>query len=206
KIMFKTPFILPLIYPSLTWKVNTNEKVIYLTFDDGPIPEVTEFVLKQLAVYNAKATFFCIGENVRRYPNIFEKVMNSEHSIGNHTFNHLNGWKTDNEVYLQNAALCQSELEKHGVSTNLFRPPYGRIKFSQISEMTDHKLIMWDVLTKDYNQTVAKEKVLNKTLKYTEAGSIIVMHDSLKAFSSMRYALPIVLEEFSNRGYRFDKL
>jgi peptidoglycan/xylan/chitin deacetylase (PgdA/CDA1 family) len=204
--MFKTPFILPLIYPSLTWKINTNEKVIYLTFDDGPIPEVTEFVLKQLAVYNAKATFFCIGENVRKHPDIFEKVVKSGHSIGNHTFNHLNGWKTDNEVYLQNVRLCKIELEKHGVFTNLFRPPYGRIKFGQIIRMSHYKLIMWDVLTKDYNKAIAKEKVLNKTLKHTEAGSIVVMHDSLKASFSLRHALPKVLEEFSNRGYRFDKL
>jgi peptidoglycan/xylan/chitin deacetylase (PgdA/CDA1 family) len=204
--MFKTPFILPLIYPSLTWKINTNKKVIYLTFDDGPIPEVTEFILKQLAVYNAKATFFCIGENVRKHPGTFEKVMNGGHGIGNHTFNHLNGWKTDNETYLQNVALCRLELENHGVKTNLFRPPYGRVKFCQISELIDYKLIMWDVLTKDYNQKIAKEKVLYKTLEYTEAGSIVVMHDSLKAFSSVRYALPKVLEEFSKRGYRFDKL
>lgn len=204
--MFKTPAILPLIYPSLTWKIKTSEKVIYLTFDDGPIPEVTEFVLEQLALYKAKATFFCIGDNVRKHPDIFQKIIADDHSVGNHTFNHLNGWKTDNKTYIKNVALCQDEIEKHGVKTNLFRPPYGRIKFSQILKLVDYKIIMWDVLTKDYNQGVDKEIVLNKTLKHSEAGSIVLMHDSLKAYENMRFSLPKFLEVFSDKGYRFEKL
>ena len=109
--MFKTPFVLPLIYPKLTWKIPTEEKVIYLTFDDGPIPKVTDFVLKQLAKYNAKATFFCIGDNIRKYPEIFVRLLEDGHSIGNHTFNHLNGWKTDNKTYKENIELCESWLQ-----------------------------------------------------------------------------------------------
>lgn len=190
----------------MTWKVKTAEKVIYLTFDDGPIPDVTEFVLEQLAEFNAKATFFCIGDNVLKHPDIFRKIIEGGHSVGNHTFNHLNGWKTDNATYFDNVALCQAEIEKHGVSTNLFRPPYGRIKFSQLSKLADYKIIMWDVLTKDYNQNVGKEIVLNKTLKHSEAGSIVLMHDSLKAYENMRFTLPKFLEEFGNKGYRFEKL
>lgn len=204
--MFKTPFILPLIYPSLTWKVKTAEKVIYLTFDDGPIPEVTEFVLKQLAEYGAKATFFCIGDNVRKNPDIFQKIIAAKHSIGNHTFNHLNGWKTDNKIYLQNVELCRLELEKQGIKTNLFRPPYGRVKFNQISQLSDYEIIMWDVLTKDYNKQVEKEVVIANSLKHTESGSIVVMHDSLKAYPTMSILLPKLLKYFSGLGYRFDKL
>ncbi len=204
--MFKTPFILPLIYPSLTWRVKTDEKVIYLTFDDGPIPEVTEFVLEQLAIFNAKATFFCIGDNVRKHPDIFDRTVAGGHSVGNHTFNHLNGWKTDNKTYLNNVALCQAEIEKQGVKTNLFRPPYGRIKFSQIAKLADYMIIMWDVLTKDYDQSIEKQIVFNKTLKHSEAGSIVLMHDSVKAVENMGFTLPKFLEKFSNEGYRFEKL
>lgn len=204
--MFKTPFILPLIYPSLTWKVKTNEKVIYLTFDDGPIPEVTEFVLEQLTVFNAKATFFCIGDNVRKNPDIFQKIVKAGHSIGNHTFNHLNGWKTDDKTYWQNIEQCKSELEKQGIFTNLFRPPYGRIKFSQISQLSYYEIIMWDVLTKDYNPEVSKEIAINKSIKHTKSGSIVVMHDSIKAYPTMSFLLPQILKHFTDRGYRFDKL
>lgn len=205
--MFKTPFILPLFYPELVWKKNTQDKVIYLTFDDGPIPEVTEFVSKNLAKFDAKATFFCIGENVVRYPELLSKLIDDEHSIGNHTHNHLNGWKTPPQEYCDNVAKCDAILQEHGVMTKLFRPPYGQIKKSQIRTLiTDYELIMWDVLSKDYNHKISQETAWQQCQKHTSPGSIVVFHDSLKAAATMQYVLPRFLEHFSSLGYRFDKL
>lgn len=205
--MFKTPFVLPLIYPDLTWKIKTKEKVIYLTFDDGPIPEITEFVLKTLKEYNTQATFFCIGENIQKHPDIFKKLVEGNHSIGNHTHNHLNGWKTEIDTYVDNVWQCDEILKQHGVETQLFRPPYGRIKKSQIKTLTtNYKLVMWDILTKDYNRSVNKETSLQRCIKQTEPGSIVVFHDSIKAAHNMQYILPRYLSYFTSLGYKFDKL
>lgn len=205
--MFKIPFFLPLIYPKLIWSINTEEKIIYLTFDDGPIPEVTEFVLDTLNKFNAKATFFCIGENVRKHPDIFYKVIEEGHVIGNHTYNHLNGWKTADNDYVQNVQKCDDVLKEHGVTTNLFRPPYGRIKKKQINSLVaDYRLIMWDILTKDYNPAVNEQTALRKCKSKSSPGSIVVFHDSIKAFPRMRYVLPNFLQYFKSLGYRFDTL
>ncbi len=205
--MFKTPFILPLVYPELVWKKNTQDKVIYLTFDDGPIPEVTEFVRKTLAKFDAKATFFCIGENVAKYPELLSNLIADEHSIGNHTYNHLNGWKTPTLEYCDNVEKCAAILRDNGVITKLFRPPYGRIQKSQIRVLIpDYELIMWDVLSKDYNPNIDKETSWQQCKKHTSAGSIVVFHDSIKALATMQYVLPRFLEYFSSLGYRFDKL
>ncbi|MDQ0969765.1 peptidoglycan/xylan/chitin deacetylase (PgdA/CDA1 family) [Flavobacterium sp. W4I14] len=179
--LIKSPLLLKWYYPSLLWNKSRTEKVIYLTFDDGPIPNVTDFVLKTLKVFNAKATFFCIGDNIVKHPEVFERVKNDGHAIGNHTFNHLKGWKTDNETYLQNTLKCQ-ELTQ----TNLFRPPYGRIKKSQISnlksQISGFQIVMWDVLSGDFDTKLSPEKCYQNVIKHTENGSIIVFHDSLKAF------------------------
>lgn len=205
--MFKTPFILPLIYPNLTWKINTQDKVIYLTFDDGPIPEITEFVLQALDEYNAKATFFCIGENIEKHPEIFRKIIESGHSVGNHTYNHLNGWKTADDLYIRNMQQCQEVLQQHGVATKLARPPYGRIKKSQIKALTtNHELIMWSVLSKDYNPKVLKETALRQSIKHTQNGSIVVFHDSIKAYATLQFVLPRFLKHFSSLGFRFGSL
>jgi peptidoglycan/xylan/chitin deacetylase (PgdA/CDA1 family) len=202
--LHKTNFLLRAFYPRFAWRVPTREKVIYLTFDDGPIPDVTEFVLETLQNHQAKATFFCIGDNVKKHPGIFQQVHQAGHSIGNHTFNHLNGWKTEDEPYLENIRKCQQQL---GQPTRLFRPPYGRLKRSQGHEvLKTHDVIMWDVLTGDFSLSLQPEVVLQKTLKYTEPGSIILFHDSLKAWPRMSYALPRVISHFSERGYRFDGL
>lgn len=202
--LHKTNFLLRALFPRYTWRVPTREKVIYLTFDDGPIPEVTEFVLETLQQHQAKATFFCIGDNVRKHPGIFQRVQTGGHSIGNHTFNHLNGWKTEDQPYLENVRQCQQEL---GVSTRLFRPPYGRARRSQAAEiLKTHDVIMWDVLTGDFSQSLTPEVILQKTLKYTEPGSILLFHDSIKAWPRMSYALPRVLDYFSEQGYRFERL
>ena len=198
----KNPILLKKMYPSLIWDMPNTTKSIYLTFDDGPIPEVTPFVLETLDRYNAKATFFCIGDNVRKYPEIFEQVKRAGHSIGNHTFNHLNGWKTDTNVYLENIELCNSFTE-----TKLFRPPYGRILPSQIKGIKknypDTKIIMWDILSGDFDLNIDADKCFKNATQATESGSIIVFHDSLKAYPRLKSALPRALEFWSNEGYRF---
>jgi len=203
--LIKSPLLLKWYYPSLLWNKSRTEKVIYLTFDDGPIPNVTDFVLKTLKVFNAKATFFCIGDNIVKHTEVFERVKNDGHAIGNHTFNHLKGWKTDNGTYLQNTLKCQ-ELTQ----TNLFRPPYGRIKKSQISnlksQISELKIVMWDVLSGDFDTKLSPEKCYQNVIKHTENGSIIVFHDSLKAFDRLSYALPKVLAYFTEKGFTFSTL
>lgn len=203
----KTNFLMRALYPNFIWRKSTQEKNIYLTFDDGPIPDVTEFVLETLAAYNAKATFFCIGDNIQKHPDIFQKVINGGHSIGNHTFNHLRGWATDDDIYFENIEQCKDEILNRGVVSNLFRPPYGRIKRSQSSIVsTDYQIIMWDVLSGDFSQKLSPTTVLEKTLKHTEAGSIVLFHDSIKANENMSFALPRFLEHFSEKGFRFEQL
>lgn len=189
------------VYPEFLWRLDEDERVIYLTFDDGPIPDVTEFVLEQLDKFAAQATFFCIGDNVRKHRDVFYQVIEAGHLVGNHTFNHLNGWKTDDGDYLHNIAECQRELR---IETGLFRPPYGRIKKSQATDvLADYKIVMWDVLSGDFDRSLPAEVCLRKTISYTEPGSIVVFHDSLKAWPTMRYVLPRMLAHFAERGYEF---
>jgi peptidoglycan-N-acetylglucosamine deacetylase len=202
--LHKSNFLLRAAYPRFRWRVPTKEPVIYLTFDDGPIPDVTESVLETLRQYKAKATFFCIGDNVRKHPSIYQQVLSSGNAIGNHTFNHLNGWKTEDAVYLENFAQCQQQLNN---ATNLMRPPYGRIKRSQAREvLKTHEIIMWDVLSGDFSPNLTPETVLKKTIQHTEPGSILLFHDSLKARRNMEFALPRVLDHFAQKGYCFDLL
>jgi len=200
--LHKSNFLLRTVYPEFWWKVEGDvEPTIYLTFDDGPIPDVTEFVLEQLDRYAAQATFFCIGDNVRKHRNVLYQVLEAGHMVGNHTYNHLNGWKTDDETYLENVQSCQHVL---GVETALFRPPYGRIRKTQAAQvMEHHSVVMWDVLTGDFDQTLAPDVCLKKSIQHTEPGSIIVFHDSLKAWPNMRYALPRLLAHFAERDYTF---
>ncbi|WP_342329419.1 polysaccharide deacetylase family protein [Pedobacter sp. FW305-3-2-15-E-R2A2] len=203
--LVKSPLLLKWYYPSLIWNKTRAQRVIYLTFDDGPIPDVTDFVLKTLKSFNAKATFFCIGDNIQKHPDVFGRLKSEGHRIGNHTFNHLKGWKTEDQVYLQNFRQCQ-EL----TNTNLFRPPYGRIKKSQISslrtELPELQIVMWDVLSGDFDLKLAPQKCYEQVIKHTENGSIIVFHDSLKAFDRLKYALPRALQYFSEQGFRFETL
>jgi peptidoglycan/xylan/chitin deacetylase (PgdA/CDA1 family) len=203
--LVRSPLLLKWYYPQLTWNKTRDHKVIYLTFDDGPIPDVTDFVLKTLNSFSAKATFFCIGDNILKYPQIFESIKNDGHGIGNHTFNHLKGWDTSDDVYFQNFQKCQGQTD-----TNLFRPPYGRIKKSQIAQIKSSypamEIIMWDTLSGDFDTKLSPERCLTNVIKYTRNGSIIVFHDSLKAFDRLYYTLPKVLEHFSQLGYRFEQL
>jgi peptidoglycan-N-acetylglucosamine deacetylase len=211
-LFFRTPFFLPWFLPALTWRVTTHKKEIFLTFDDGPVPGPTEFVLETLERFNAKATFFCIGDNIRKHPEVFAKVVSGGHSRGNHTFNHLKGWNHSTEKYLQNIELCTNQIatvssRQSTVDSRLFRPPYGRITKSQIRSVKQtHKIIMWDVLTQDYRQSLSKENCLLGTLKATRPGSIVVFHDSLKAERNLTYVLPKYLEHFSKEGYIFSAL
>jgi len=203
--LIKTPFWLRWLYPGLVWRKTSEKPVIYLTFDDGPIPQVTPFVLSVLEKYNAKATFFCIGDNIRKHPDVFQMLIAGGHAIGNHTFNHLKGWKTKDEVYLENFRLCD-DLTK----SKLFRPPYGRVKRSQVSKLKNEyprlKIVMWDVLSGDFDLNLRPEKCLQNVLESTESGSIVVFHDSLKAFERLEYVLPRALEFWTKKGYSFEAL
>jgi peptidoglycan/xylan/chitin deacetylase (PgdA/CDA1 family) len=200
--LVKTPWLLKKLYPNLIWSARPGARCIYLTFDDGPIPIVTPFVLNILKQYNAKATFFCIGDNVARHPDIFEEVKNGGHAIGNHTFNHLKGWKAKNQDYLDNFIQADKILD-----TPLFRPPYGRIKRAQIKLLNNArpglKIIMWDVLTGDFDMSLKPEECLKNVLKHTQDGSIIVFHDSVKAFPRLKHVLSLALEHWRKEGYSF---
>jgi peptidoglycan/xylan/chitin deacetylase (PgdA/CDA1 family) len=200
--LVKTPFFLKWLYPSLTWHKSRDSKIIYLTFDDGPVPVVTPFVLKTLAKYRARATFFCIGDNIKKYPHIFSEIGVAGHRTGNHTFNHLRGWSTPDDLYIENVKKCAGL-----VHSDLFRPPYGRSRRSQLRELQkDYSIIMWDVLSGDFDTSVSPATCLDNVLKHTENGSIIVFHDSGKAFERLEYTLPKALEHWVEQGYTFGTL
>lgn len=189
------------------WDVPTTEPIVYPSFDDGPHPTITPWVLDQLMAHNAKATFFCIGKNIEQYPNVYKRIIEEGHAVGNHTQNHLNGWKTSTPKYLDNIAEATKWID-----SPLFRPPYGRIRSKQADKIkeamkrSDAKIVMWDVLSADFDQEITSEQCVKNVLDNTTAGSIIVFHDSEKAFANLSHALRIVLKELTNRGYRFEKL
>ncbi|WP_367391531.1 polysaccharide deacetylase family protein [Lewinella sp. LCG006] len=200
--LIKTPKFIQELFPNFTWKIPSEDKVVYLTFDDGPIPGVTPWVLEQLAQYNAKATFFCVGNNIEKHPEVFEQVRAGGHSIGNHTFNHLNGWSSDNLPYFHNIRHC-ANLTK----TVLFRPPYGKLRPRQTQFLLRHyRIVMWDVLSGDFDPNITEEQCLLNVTRNVEPGSIVVFHDSLKAEEKLRYALPKALAYFAEQGYRFEAL
>lgn len=207
KYFIKTPWWLKKIYPSRLWRVDTKDKIIYLTFDDGPHPEATLFVLDELKKYNAKATFFCIGKNVAAYPGIYGRILNEKHATGNHTYNHLNGWKTVTKEYLDDVAEAACYID-----SSLFRPPYGRIRSVQAKEIgtaikgNKPQIIMWDVLSADFDNSISPEQCLQNVVSRAGRGSIIVFHDSEKAFPRLKFALPGTLKYFSEKGFRFEKL
>jgi peptidoglycan-N-acetylglucosamine deacetylase len=201
----KTPVWLQKLYGDCVWQMPDKEKIIYLTFDDGPHPDATPFVLNELKKYQAKATFFCIGKNVVEQPEIYESILAAGHGVGNHTFNHLNGWKTDDDAYLQNIAAAKKHID-----SALFRPPYGRITKFQLKLLSgnDFRLtpVMWTVLSGDFDVPLSKERCLRNVLKKTGPGSIVVFHDSEKAFDKLVFTLPKVLEYFTEKGFRFEKI
>jgi peptidoglycan/xylan/chitin deacetylase (PgdA/CDA1 family) len=200
--------VLKLLYPSyLYWHKPRTEKNIYLTFDDGPVPEVTEFVLDCLKQFEIKATFFCVGENVSKHPEIFKKILEQGHSVGNHTYNHLKGWQTNDQKYHQNIALSTEVMQAYGGATMLFRPPYGKAKRKQLHEIAQHyQIVMWDVLTGDFDHLQSPEDCLQNAIQYTKSGSIVIFHDSIKAQKNLQYALPHYIAYFLKKGFHFKKL
>lgn len=214
----KTPLLAKKMFPDYIWNIPTYDKVIYLTFDDGPTPDITEWALKALAAYNAKATFFCIGNNIKNHPGIFQETINQGHTIGNHTYNHVKGWKTKTEDYINNIGLCEAVIKpqisnssivnQQSLISNLFRPPYGRIKPSQAKKLMaiGYQIIMWDVLSFDWDKNVPQETCFENIIENATNGSIIVFHDSVKASKNMMYALPKVLDYYSKQGYKFKPL
>lgn len=203
----KTHKFISYLFPKYVWKIPNSGNKIYLTFDDGPIPDVTEWVLDILKNENIKATFFCIGENIQKHPKVFERIKNEGHVIGNHTFNHLNGWKTNSSNYIENFKKCELEIQKTNTQNiKLFRPPYGKISPFQAKEILNknYKIIMWVVLSYDFDTKISPQKCLNNVIENTESGSIIVFHDSLKAEQNLRYALPKAIQHLKEKGFEFD--
>lgn len=200
---YNAPRWLRFIYPGgLIWQMDVQQKVVYLTFDDGPIPEVTPLVLEILNKYNVKATFFMVGDNVQKYPHIFESVKQHGHAVGNHTYHHLKAWSTSHSAYLSDVEKCHEII-----LTNLFRPPHGQINRLIAKKLkTDYKIVMWSTLTGDYNNKLDGRQCLANAVKGTFPGAIIVFHDSIKALPRMEYTLPLYIEYCRQNGYSFSTL
>jgi peptidoglycan-N-acetylglucosamine deacetylase len=203
----KTNSLIKKIFPNYIWDIPNSKKVVYLTFDDGPTPEITNWTLQQLQNYNARATFFCIGKNIDKYPEIFQKIIANGHVVGNHTFDHLNGWEIATPAYINNVEICKSAIcNQQSTINNLFRPPYGKIKPSQSKKLRKlgYKIIMWDVLSADFDANVLPQKCLENVISNVQSGSIIVFHDSQKAFRNLEYSLPRTLQFLTENGFTFD--
>lgn len=206
---YKTPGLLKKISTDLIWNVPTADKVIYLTFDDGPIPDLTEYVLRILDEFEAKATFFCVGDNIRKYPEICKKVIEKGHILGNHTLNHLKGWSTKNDSYFKNIETCQEYISNYQKSDHkpLFRPPHGQITRNQIKNLrSNYQIIMWDILAYDFENTHSPSQSLDRVIKLTKSGSIVVFHDNYKAETKLKYMLPGFLKHFKENGFTFKVL
>lgn len=201
--LVRPSYLIKSLYPKAVWRKDKGLNHVYLTFDDGPIPELTPWVLDTLKKYNVQATFFCVGDNIKKHPEIYQRIVSENHAVGNHTFNHINGWEHSTDKYLQNVALCE-ELISSENSLKLFRPPYGKLKKSQLKQLRqDYSIIMWDVLTGDYDKNTSPEQCLTNATKHIRNGSIVVFHDNIKAESNLRYALPHFIEYSLSKGYIF---
>lgn len=200
--LVKSPWWLQRLYPGCVWSMPPSGKTLYLTFDDGPHPEATPFVLDLLDQYQARATFFCIGKNAAEHRELYNSIPDRGHRVGNHTYQHLNGWKTPDNVYLADIEAAQREID-----SRLFRPPYGRISRFQL-RLLQGKLtpVMWTVLSGDFDPSISWQQCVENVTAHAEDGAIIVFHDSEKAFSTLRQALPVLLDYFSEKGYRFESL
>lgn len=211
-------------YPSLLWKIPVKQKILYLSFDDGPIPEITPWVLEILKDYNAKATFFCVGENITKHPEVYEQILAEGHRTGNHTYNHIKGWETSTPAYLENVLLTEEALEnqKHNFigsdnfgktsefveQQKLFRPPYGRITPFQINKLQKlgYKIVMWDVISGDFDAEISAEECYENVVKNCSSGSIVVFHDSIKPSEKLKEVLPRVLQYYKKQGFRFESI
>ena len=201
----KTPEWVKKLFGGSTWEMPKTGKTIYLTFDDGPHPLITPFVLDELKKYDARATFFCIGKNVEDNPVVYTRILEEGHAVGNHTYNHLDGWKTGSAKYLADILKAKKYID-----SDLFRPPYGRITRKQRKDLLvlerPLKIIMWSVLSGDFDKRITPEQCCANVIKNTENGSVVVFHDSEKAMERMRYSLPIILQHFFDKGYSFKKI
>jgi len=201
-VIVRIPRILKLVYPGLIWELSWNQKVLYLTFDDGPTPGITHEVLSILDRFNARATFFCIGRNAERHPEILQQVIENGHAVGNHTYSHLKGWFTSNNEYYNDIALASQF-----VASRFFRPAYGMITPSQVRHLKmQFRIVLWDVMSYDFQLATGKEKCLDIVIRHARAGSIVVFHDSVKASEKVLYALPRVLEYFGGMGFLFESI
>ena len=207
KYTVSPPAVFRAVYPKRLWRIPTVDKVLYLTFDDGPIPEVTPWVLEQLKFFNAKATFFCIGDNVAKHPEVFQQVLSEGHRVGNHTQHHIKGWRSTLEAYLKEVRLCQLQMLQHHSDSDsqLFRPPYGQIKSRQSKKLRDlgYQVVMWDVLSADFDTSLDAKACTKNVIEHAKPGSVIVYHDSIKAWPRLEASLPAVLKYFSEKGYEF---
>lgn len=223
----KTPGFVKTLFPNFVWNINTEKKELYLTFDDGPTPEITHWVLNTLSDFDAKATFFCIGNNIEKHPAIFQKIITEGHSIGNHTYNHLKGWKHKTKDYVKDIIrtqyLINSEIQNLNAITSignsdhlgfensdvkLFRPPYGKFKNKQSKKILEfgYRIVLWDVLSYDWDSSVSEDTCFHNITSGAKEGSIIVFHDSIKASRNLKNVLPKVLEYYSKKGFRFKSL
>ncbi len=203
--LIKTPRILKAAYLNCIWEISSHANSIYLTFDDGPHPEITPFVLEQLEKYNAKATFFCIGDNVEKYPDVYQQIIDKGHSIGNHTQHHLNGFNTENITYLKDISLAAKQIK-----SNMFRPPYGRITYAQMAGIKrlfpQMKIIMWDVLSGDFDTALKPQACFRNVRNTAQPGSIIVFHDSEKAWKRLKHTLPLFLKHCEEKKWTMKKI
>ncbi len=201
--IFRIPKFVYGIYKNFIWEIPSDEKVLYLTFDDGPTETTTKWILEILEKYNAKATFFCVGQNADENPKLLQKITDAGHSVGNHTYNHLNNRETDADKYFENVDKCAKII-----NSKLFRPPYGRISSKQATKLlgNEYKIIMYSVLTNDFDADLYPNFILQKSIKQTKTGSIVVFHDSIKAFENLKFVLPKYLEYFFKQGYSFKKI
>lgn len=196
------PWFYRALFPGATWRIPSDERCVYLTFDDGPIPQVTPWVLNTLDQYGVKATFFMVGDNVRKHPDVFRMVVERGHAVGNHTFHHIQGIRYSTRGYLADV-----ELAARLIPGNLFRPPHGHMRFPQLLRLRKtHRIVMWDVVTRDYSPRLSPQQVLANVKRYTRNGSILVFHDSLKAERNMRWAMPRAIEWLLQEGYRFKRI
>ncbi|MDF1695664.1 MAG: polysaccharide deacetylase family protein [Saprospiraceae bacterium] len=197
----KTPSIIQSVFAGLIWRISKSKKV-YLTFDDGPVPEATPWVLDLLKKHGCKATFFCVGENVEKYPQVYQRIVDEGHAVGNHTFNHLNAWKSEKEWYKANVAKASEYI-----NSSLFRPPYGKLTPGLIKKLKGKfDIIMWDVLSGDFDTTLSPQNCFENVKSNAKEGSIIVFHDSIKAIDTLKIVLPQVIAYFEEKGIQMDKI
>jgi len=204
--LFKTPNIIKWVYPELVWNGSREKPIVYLTFDDGPVPGITDRILDILNGYKIRATFFCVGENIEKHPDLFRRIHEEGHMIGNHTYHHLNGWRHSVSDYLSDIQQCAAAIEENGFlhGIKLFRPPYGKIRKKGIGNIKNqYHIIMWDVLSYDFSKKVNQDRILRKSLQYSEGGSIVIFHDSEKTKNRTNFLISQYIDRLLSKNYEF---